>query len=108
MLDQSKPYLSSKQKHYYPAQPELVTFQAETEDYLDDSGNPAKRVIYKSAENSLVGLNARDFDLDVIIATGSLDALKQTPLIQGGSLAMLDAFDSHVEYLSTLKTDVNE
>lgn len=85
----------------------LESFE-ETVTNINQDGTVTKTTVKKdSSDHPLKGLKAKDFDLELLVATGSTGLLKETPLISGDRLSQLDSIESHAEYLSTLNSSSN-
>lgn len=87
----------------------FVTFNSQVlEKTIDENGNIVQTI--KEVDNTvnpLEGLDARNFELDPIIASGATGLLKQMPLLNGSNLSKLDAVDSHLSYVESLKNENN-
>lgn len=78
----------------------------ETEKVIDENGYPVTRQVLRDPSNHpLKGLKSKDFELDLLVASGATGLLKEMPLIGGNKLAQLDSIEAQSEHLSTLKID---
>lgn len=79
-----------------------------TEKVIDENNRVVTRqVLCDSSDHPLKGLKAANFELDVIVASGSIGLLKQMPLMAGDRLSQLDSIESEAEHLSTLNSSNN-
>lgn len=79
--------------------PHIITVQ---DTLIDESGTVQHLLVDKPTDGFLTCLDARNFELDIVVASGATASLKQVGYAEQQALDAMDAVDSHLAYTDHL------